>query len=116
MVHYRIAPGNAARFRELMDQVRLSRKRNGAGGWSLGRDMVDPELWIERYHFATWNDYLRFRNRPTMAERRLFGLVRALHIDGDKPTVHRTLDRPTEEMDPTDGAITSGDPAPWALP
>jgi MFS family permease len=116
MVHYRIAPADATEFRRLMQEVRLSRRRNGANGWSLGRDMVEPERWIERYHFASWADYLRFRNRPTMAERRLFGRVRAFHIDGSKPIVLRLLDRPTEEMDPTDGSITAGDPFPWVSP
>jgi MFS family permease len=107
LIHYRIAPENIAKFRKLMSQARLSRKRNGASGWTLGRDMVDPELWIERYSFATWNDYLRFRNRPTMAERRLLALVRSLHAGDTAPTVYRTLERPTESMVPTDGAIAA---------
>jgi MFS family permease len=113
MVHYRIATNDVAEFRSLMLEVRLSRRRNGAAAWSLGRDVVNPERWVERYHFATWTEYLLFRNRPTISERRLFGRVRRLQIDGSKPMVQRLLDRPTEDMDPTDGNIVAGDPVPW---
>ena len=46
-----------------MQEVQLSRQRNGAYGWSIARDIADPELWTERYHCPTWLDYLRQRNR-----------------------------------------------------
>ena len=54
-----------------MQEVQLSRQRNGAYGWSIARDIADPELWTERYHCPTWLDYLRQRNRSTQSERAL---------------------------------------------
>ena len=54
-----------------MQEVQLSRQRNGAYGWSIARDIADPELWTERYHCPTWLDYLRQRNRATQSERAL---------------------------------------------
>lgn len=48
----------------MMQELRLIRQRNGAYGWSIARNMADPELWIERYHFHTWHDYLRHATGP----------------------------------------------------
>src|SRR4029079_16062845 len=55
----RVAQDNARAFHNVMQEVQLSRQRNGAYGWSIARDIADPELWTERYHCPTWLDYLR---------------------------------------------------------
>ncbi len=62
-----------------MQQVQLNRQRNGAYGWSIARDITDPELWTERYHCPTWHDYLRQRSRPTDAERALQRTATDMH-------------------------------------
>src|SRR5437899_2292684 len=67
-IEYRVAQDNARAFHNVMQEVQLSRQRNGAYGWSIARDIADPELWTERYHCPTWLDYLRQRNRPTQSE------------------------------------------------
>ncbi|WP_247831211.1 MFS transporter [Bradyrhizobium sp. 200] len=36
-----------------MQEVQLLRQRNGAYGSSIARDIADPELWTERYHYPT---------------------------------------------------------------
>src|SRR5438874_4191057 len=58
-IEYRVAQDNARLFHNVMQEVQLSRQRNGAYGWSIARDIADPELWTERYHCPTWLDYLR---------------------------------------------------------
>ncbi len=68
-IEYRVAQDNARAFHNVMQDVQLSRQRNGAYGWSIARDIADPELWTERYHCPTWLDYLRQRNRATLSER-----------------------------------------------
>ena len=70
-IEYRVAQDNARAFHNVMQEVQLSRQRNGAYGWSIARDIADPELWTERYHCPTWLDYLRQRNRSTQSERAL---------------------------------------------
>ena len=70
-IEYRVAQENARAFHNVMQDVQLSRQRNGAYGWSIARDIADPELWTERYHCPTWLDYLRQRNRSTQSERAL---------------------------------------------
>ncbi|QQO23729.1 MFS transporter [Bradyrhizobium diazoefficiens] len=93
-IEYRVLHENARSFHNLMQDVQLSRQRNGAYGWSIARDIADPELWTERFHCPTWFDYLRLRNRSTQSERALDQKAEAFHI-GDEPVrVRRMLERP----------------------
>lgn len=93
-VEYRVASENARAFHTVMQDVQLYRQRNGAYGWSIARDIADPELWTERYHCPTWLDYLRQRNRWTQSERALDRQASAFHIGTDPVRVRRMLERP----------------------
>lgn len=93
-IEYRIPQENARAFHILMQQVQLSRKRNGAYGWSIACDIADPELWTERYHCPTWLDYLRQRSRSTQAERALDRKAAAFHVGPERVRVRRMLERP----------------------
>src|SRR3546814_5205873 len=55
-------------FLAAMSERRRIRRRDGAQGWSLLRDLSDPELWVERYHVSTWLDYVRHNSRRTVAD------------------------------------------------
>jgi MFS family permease len=93
-VEYRIGLDDARAFYQAMQDVQLVRQRNGAYGWSLSRDIADPELWVESFSCPTWLDYLRQRSRATQAERELQNRVWAFHR-GDEPVrVRRRLERP----------------------
>jgi MFS family permease len=93
-IEYRIGTGDARTFYGIMQDVQLNRQRNGAYGWSIARDITDPELWTERYHCPTWHDYLRLRNRPTVAERIVTRKAQELHIGPGPVRVRRMLERP----------------------
>ena len=93
-IEYRVAQDNARAFHNVMQNVQLSRQRNGAYGWSIARDIADPELWTERYHCPTWLDYLRQRNRPTQSERALHQSAIDFHIGPDPVRIRRMLERP----------------------
>ncbi|WOH63940.1 MFS transporter [Bradyrhizobium sp. BWA-3-5] len=93
-IEYRVAQENARAFHSLMQDVQLSRQRNGAYGWSLARDIADPELWTERYRCPTWLDYLRHRNRSTQSERAMEQEAIAFHIGPAPLRVRRMLERP----------------------
>lgn len=93
-IEYRIREENARAFHDVMQEVQLSRQRNGAYGWSIARDIADPELWTERYHCPTWHDYLRHRNRPTQSERVLQQQAIDFHVGPGKVGVRRMLERP----------------------
>jgi predicted MFS family arabinose efflux permease len=93
-IEYRVYQENARAFHGVMQEVQLSRQRNGAYGWSIARDIADPELWTERYHCPTWLDYLRQRNRSTQSERALHLRAMGFHLGPDPVRVRRMLERP----------------------
>ena len=93
-IEYRVAQDNARAFHNVMQEVQLSRQRNGAYGWSIARDIADPELWTERYHCPTWLDYLRQRNRSTQSERELHQRAMDFHLGPDPVRIRRMLERP----------------------
>ena len=93
-IEYRVSQENARAFHGVMQEVQLSRQRNGAYGWSIARDIADPELWTERYHCPTWLDYLRQRNRSTQSERALHQRAQAFHLGPDPVRIRRMLERP----------------------
>ncbi|WP_291869220.1 MFS transporter [Bradyrhizobium sp.] len=93
-IEYRVDQQSARAFHNVMQEVQLSRQRNGAYGWSIARDIADPELWTERYHCPTWLDYLRQRNRTTQSERALHQRAMDFHLGPDPVRVRRMLERP----------------------
>jgi len=93
-IEYRVDAKRARLFYAVMQQVQHSRQRNGAYGWSIARDIADPELWTERYHCPTWLDYLRQRNRPTDAERTIHARAIEFHIGPEPVRIRRMLERP----------------------
>jgi hypothetical protein len=93
-IEYRVTQDDARSFHNVMQDVQLSRQRNGAYGWSIARDIADPELWTERYHCPTWLDYLRQRNRSTQTERALHQQAMAFHMGPDPVRIRRMLERP----------------------
>ncbi|WP_083742111.1 MFS transporter [Bradyrhizobium mercantei] len=93
-IEYRVAQDNARAFHGVMQDVQLSRQRNGAYGWSIARDIANPELWTERYHCPTWFDYLRWRNRSTQSERAQEQRAINFHIGSTPVRVRRMLERP----------------------
>ncbi|MCH8686739.1 MFS transporter [Pedomonas mirosovicensis] len=93
-IEYRVDPGDAMAFLAVMDERRRIRQRNGARGWSLMQDLTQPELWIERYHSATWGEHLHQRARITVADREVDRRVLAFHRGEEPPRIHRLLERP----------------------
>jgi MFS family permease len=93
-IEYRVDPAKARLFYAVMQHVQLSRQRNGAYGWSIARDIADPELWTERYHCPTWHDYLRQRSRSTASERALHVRANEFHIGPEPIRIRRMLERP----------------------
>jgi MFS family permease len=94
-IEYRIEQSQARVFYDIMQQVQLNRQRNGAYGWSIARDVADPELWTERYHCPTWHDYLRQRMRPTDAERAVQRSATDMHKGPEPVRIRRMLERPS---------------------
>ncbi|KRB86292.1 ABC transporter permease [Sphingomonas sp. Root710] len=97
-IEYRIESHNIAAFLATMTERRRIRRRDGAHGWTLLRDLQDPELWIERYHVATWLDYIRHNQRRTHADAENIATLRTLQKEGEPLRVHRMIERQTGSL------------------
>ncbi|WP_210425071.1 MFS transporter [Spongiibacter thalassae] len=93
-VEYRIAAENARPFYNAMLDIQNLQLRNGGFDWSLTRDIGDPTLWVERYHCPTWADYLRMRDRLTLADMAAHERVKSYMIEGESRRIRRSLERP----------------------
>jgi MFS family permease len=93
-IQYEIDPAQAREFYHVIRKVQRSRERNGAFNVSIARDVTTPEIWIERFQYPTWNDYLRARNRLTVSDRELRDRSLACHIGERPPIMRRLLERP----------------------
>jgi MFS family permease len=96
-IEHRIAEADVPAFLAVMSERRRIRRRDGAQHWALLRDLGDPELWIERYHVATWLDYVRHNQRRTHADDANSEALRRLRIGGE-PVVHRRIERQTGSL------------------
>jgi len=102
-IEHRIAERDVAAFLAVMSERRRIRRRDGARHWALLRDLGEPELWIERYHVATWLDYVRHNHRRTHADDENSEALRRLRIPGTEPVVHRRIERQTGSLPVTRG-------------
>ncbi len=97
-VEHRVAQADIAAFLAVMSERRRIRRRDGARHWVLLRDLGEPTLWVERYHFPTWLDYVRHNERRTIADQANSEALHALWIDGIPPVVHRRIERQTGSL------------------
>lgn len=97
-IEYRIEPRNVVSFLATMTERRRIRRRDGAHGWTLLRDLHEPELWIERYHVATWLDYIRHNQRRTHADAENIAALQSLQKDGEPLRVRRMIERQTGSL------------------
>jgi MFS family permease len=113
VIEYRVDVARAREFYGVMQEVQLIRQRTGAYGWSIARDVTDPELWTERYHAPTWHDYLRQRSRLTLAEHDKTAQAMSFTTEEGGVRVRRFLERPfgsvrwTEDTPDSGGDIAS---------
>jgi MFS family permease len=97
-IEYRIATDNIPRFLNVMHERRRIRRRDGARHWTLLRDLGESDLWVERYHVATWLDYVRHNQRRTFEDAQNTLDILALHGGPAKPVVHRMIERQTSTL------------------
>jgi MFS family permease len=87
-VEYRIDSARAREFATLMMQdIRLSRRRDGAFYWGLYHDIADPSRYLETFLVESWVEHLRQHERLTAEDRKLQEIVRAFHVDPNPPIV-----------------------------
>ena len=108
-IEYLIDKADVPAFLSEMAERRRIRIRDGGRHWTLLRDLGEAELWIERYHVATWVDYVRLNQRRTHADAANSERLAALHKGPLPLRVHRMIERQTGLLgNPMSGQI--GDP------
>ncbi len=88
---YRIPLENYPAFTRAIHQMRGVRLRDGAIRWGIFRDAADPESLNETFVMESWLDYLRARERITLADAALRDQVRALHRGNTPPSTSHQI-------------------------
>ncbi len=90
-IEYRIDPARADEFRQVMQESRRSRLRQGALSWELFRDANDPARYIEYFIDETWVEHLRRFDRVTASDMTLRARRLSFHLGADTPLVTRCV-------------------------
>lgn len=111
-IEHRVAAEDVTAFVEAMNERRRICRRDGARRWTLLRDLAETDLWVERYHVATWLEYVRDNQRRTRADQDNSERITALHIENHETRVHRMIERPvgSSSSDHVPGGREIGDP------
>ncbi len=70
-VEYHIDPENRHAFFHTIQSAGPTRRRNGASNWRVFRDLGEDGRFVERFIVTSWAEYVRLRNRMTMADRQV---------------------------------------------
>ncbi|HEV7516874.1 MAG TPA: MFS transporter, partial [Thermoanaerobaculia bacterium] len=90
-VQYQVDPARQSEFKEAMRAVRRIRLRDGAMEWGLFADAAVEHRRVEVFLVKSWLEYLRQRERMTVADRDVTERARAFHVGDEPPVVHRLI-------------------------
>ncbi|MEA2691271.1 MAG: hypothetical protein QOJ16_658, partial [Acidobacteriota bacterium] len=77
--------------KQAMRAVRRIRLRDGAMEWGLFADAAVEHRLVEVFLVKSWLEYLRQRDRMTVADREVTERARAFHAGEAPPDVHRLI-------------------------
>jgi hypothetical protein len=92
LVEYRIDPERAQEFVDAARALGRIRRRDGASSWGIFRDSTDPSRYLETFLVESWDEYLRQRERITVADVGVQERVRDIHAGEEPPRVFRFID------------------------
>ncbi len=90
-VEYQIAHDQREAFLRAMQAVEPTRRRNGAVSWRVFRDLGEEECFVERFIIASWAEYVRLRERATVADRKVHTALEQLQRPGIPIRVSRFI-------------------------
>lgn len=99
-LEYEIDLVHAAQFRQVMQDVRQMRLRNGAFSWGLVQDSARPERWLEFFFDESWLEHLRHHRRVTRAEQQIEAAARQFQASGIPVQIHHYLTPATAPQHP----------------
>ena len=85
---YVVIPADQERFIELMEELRVVRRRIGASRWGVFEDASTPGHFLESFVVPSWGDYLRQRSRYTTGDLRVLDAAMAMDASRSGPTVN----------------------------
>jgi MFS family permease len=90
-VEYRIDHDQRDAFLQAIQAVEPTRRRNGAMSWRVFRDLGEEGSFIERFIIASWAEYVRLRNRATVADRKAHAALEQFQRPGVPIRVSRLI-------------------------
>jgi MFS family permease len=78
-LEYRIDPTRCEAFVQAMRQLGRIRRRDGALRWGIFEDAAETGRYVESFMVETWGEYLRQRDRFTVADREIEERAFAYH-------------------------------------
>jgi hypothetical protein len=83
-IAYMVDREDTDNFRDAMMDVAAARRRNGATSWVLGRDVGQPERWLEAFRLPDWLELHRGIARVNLTDAAAAQAARAFH-NGERP-------------------------------
>jgi hypothetical protein len=90
-IEYLIAEKDRERFRDLMQEVQATCRRNGAFHCRLDECLEHPGKFRLEFIVSTWAEHLRQNMRMTVDEARVFDTVWEMHAGDSEPMVRHYL-------------------------
>ncbi len=88
---YRIDNDRRAPFLQAVHAVEPIRRRNGAISWRVFQDLAEDGRYVERYIIASWAEYVRLRERMTIADRKTLDALEGFQRPGVPIGVSRLI-------------------------
>lgn len=91
LIEYQIGAANQDEFTHCIQKLKDVRLRDGAFRWGVFQDARNPERFVETFIADSWIDFLRARERMTVADRAVRDHVWSLHHGPAKPAISYML-------------------------
>lgn len=78
-------------FNGAIAALEIKRRRDGAFQWHLFSDLARPGHYIEMFQVETWGEYLRQRERITIADKLIEDRVYSMHLGPTPPKVSHLI-------------------------
>jgi MFS family permease/quinol monooxygenase YgiN len=90
-LEYRVDPENAEAFKEVMQVLSRTRRRDGAIQWGLYQDLSDPGRFVETIVVESWVEHKRQFERVTNSDRAIEERAREFHVGDEPPKVSQMI-------------------------
>jgi MFS family permease len=84
-VEYDVNPEDVAKFLLAIQDLRLTRLREGSFYWSIFNDIEQPKRFVECFMVESWLEHLRFHERVSISDRKIQAAVNLYHKGPARP-------------------------------